>query len=467
MGQHHFQGVDGVHCFFNLKVIFEPNRTGFEETKDFSHPKGSIIAGRYEVSDVLGSAAFSTALQCVDLAAEEHENEWVCLKVIKNSKDFFDQSLDEIKLLQFINSRGDADDNHVLRLIDFFYCKEHLFIVSELLKENLYEFGRFIKETDNDDYYTRPRLKRIMKQVLEALSFIHSLKLIHCDVKPENIVMKSFSRCEVKLIDFGSSCYNTDHLTTYIQSRSYRAPEVIIGHRYDNRIDIWSIGAVLAELWTGYVLFQNDSVPTMLSRITGILGPFPQHVIERGRDSNKYFTISNIVYERPEGNKNGFNLVMPKKTDLRSRLHITPPPGEQRERDGMERERDAMAEIEDELFVDFVHQLLRLDPEERLTAQEALRHPWLDDTETSELEPYTIRQPGDEVYDETEEPIEDMGDMAMGDMEYELMRAKDSAEKNGALKGGLIYDDVDGLGFDDDESDGIDDDDGTHEEVDV
>ena len=177
------------------------------------------------------------------------------VQVIKNSKDFFDQSLDEIKLLQFINSRGDADDNHVrcftisshyttlhhttphyttfpytpytaytphnttqvLRLIDFFYCKEHLFIVSELLKENLYEFGRFIKETDNDDYYTRPRLKRIMKQVLEALSFIHSLKLIHCDVKPENIVMKSFSRCEVKLIDFGSSCYNTDHLTTYIQ----------------------------------------------------------------------------------------------------------------------------------------------------------------------------------------------------------------------------------------------------------
>lgn len=222
IGQERFLGVDGLHCSFNLKVIFEPNKTGFEETKDLQHPRGAIIAGRYEVSEILGQAAFSTALQCIDLVAEEHEPEWVCLKVIKNNKDFFDQSLDEIKLLQYINSHGDPDKHHVLRLIDFFYYKEHLIIVSELLKENLYEFSRFVKESGNEPYYTFPRLKRIMKQVLTALEFTHSLNLIHCDIKPENIVIKSFSRCEVKLIDFGSSCFTTDHLTTYIQSRSYR-----------------------------------------------------------------------------------------------------------------------------------------------------------------------------------------------------------------------------------------------------
>jgi serine/threonine protein kinase len=386
MGQQSFHGADGLQSFFNLKVIFEPNRTGFEESKDFQHPKGSIIGGRYEVSDVLGSAAFSTALQCVDLAAEDDEDEWVCLKVIKNNKDFFDQSLDEIKLLQFINSRGDPDENHVLRVIDFFYYKEHLFIVSELLKENLYEFGRFVKETDNDDYYTIPRLKKIMKQMMEALSFIHSLNLIHCDIKPENIVIKSFSRCEVKLIDFGSSCFTTDHLTTYIQSRSYRAPEVIIGHRYDSRIDIWSIGAVLAELYTGYVLFQNDSVATMLSRITGIMGPFPPHVIHAGKDSGKYFTLSNIVYERTE-DKRGFNLVMPKKTNLRSRLHLYDTKSSP--------QKERRSALDDDLFVDFVEQLLNLDPIERLTAQEALRHPWLDDADSVHIEPYVIIQPGD------------------------------------------------------------------------
>lgn len=79
IGQHRFHGVDGdKHCYFNLKVIFEPYKTGFEETKDFKHPRGTIIAGRYEVCDVLGTAAFSTALQCFDLAADPQngEAEW-------------------------------------------------------------------------------------------------------------------------------------------------------------------------------------------------------------------------------------------------------------------------------------------------------------------------------------------------------------------------------------------------------
>lgn len=58
--------------------------------------------------------------------------------------------------------------------------------------------------------------------MLEALQYIHSLKLIHCDIKPENIVIKSYSRCEVKLIDFGSSAFITDNISCYIQSRSYR-----------------------------------------------------------------------------------------------------------------------------------------------------------------------------------------------------------------------------------------------------
>ena len=76
-----------------------------------------MIAGKYEVDSVLGTAAFSTALQCVDHHATDPEQQWVCLKVIKNSKDFFDQSLDEIKLLQYINSRGDPDKHNVLRVI--------------------------------------------------------------------------------------------------------------------------------------------------------------------------------------------------------------------------------------------------------------------------------------------------------------------------------------------------------------
>lgn len=364
---------------FDLRVIHRRTRTGFEEQKDFQPQRHSVIANRYQVLDTLGHAAFSTALQCVDLASDLRDPEHVCLKCIKNNKDFFDQSLDEIKLLQYINSAGDPDKHHVLRLYDYFYFKEHLFIVSELLRENLYEFGKYIRESGDEPYFTLSNLKKITRQCLEALAFVHELGLIHCDVKPENIVVRSYSRCEVKLIDFGSSCFATDNLTSYIQSRSYRAPEVVLGLPYDGRIDVWSLGCVIAEMFSGYVLFQNDSVQTMLARIQGVLGALPHHMVEHGRDAGKYFTRNRQIFERVRvpcdeaaaalehpgdvavdsagaPTVTRYLLIYPKRTTLRHRLHAPDP-----------------------TFVEFVSWLLTLDPQTRPTAAEALEHPWLAD----------------------------------------------------------------------------------------
>jgi len=321
----------------------------------------------------------------VDLASDPDDPHYVCLKCIKNNKDFFDQSLDEIKLLQLINSSGDPDAHHVLHMYDFFYYKEHLFIVSELLRENLYEFGKYIRESGDDAYFTLSNLRKITSQCLEALDFIHTLGLIHCDVKPENIVIRSYSRCEIKLIDFGSSCFSTDNLTSYIQSRSYRAPEVVLGHPYDGRIDVWSLGCVIAEMFNGYVLFQNDSVQTMLARIAGVLGDFPQRLLDEGRDTHKYFTPANQVYERvrvPVGDGGGgdgdggdaaeleticqYLLVYPKRTSLYHRLHA-------------HSNMNSVGSSTDEIngFVDMVRSLLTLDPLLRPTAGEAKAHHWL------------------------------------------------------------------------------------------
>lgn len=72
------------------------------------------------------------------------------------------------------------------------------------------------------DASSLPPLQSITRQVLRSLAFLHSLGLVHSDLKPENILMKSYSRCQVKVIDLGSSCFLTDHLSSYVQSRSYR-----------------------------------------------------------------------------------------------------------------------------------------------------------------------------------------------------------------------------------------------------
>ncbi|GKV05291.1 hypothetical protein SLEP1_g17321 [Rubroshorea leprosula] len=152
----------------------------------------------------------------------------VCVKIIKNNKDFFYQSLDEIKLLKYVYKHDPVDKYHILWLYDYFYY--------------------------------------------QALQFLHGLGLIHCDLKPENILVKSYSRCEVKVIDLGSSCFETDHLCSYVQSRSYHAPEVILGLPYDKKIDIWSLGCILAELCTGNpsVLLRGKAIPFICTVLLSI-----------------------------------------------------------------------------------------------------------------------------------------------------------------------------------------------------
>jgi serine/threonine protein kinase len=79
-----------------------------------------------------------------------------------------------------------------------------------------------------------------------ALAQIHKIGVIHCDLKPENIMIKSYQPFEVKIVDFGNACFPQDHMGNYIQSRSYRAPEAIFGLQNTYKIDIWSIGCILA-----------------------------------------------------------------------------------------------------------------------------------------------------------------------------------------------------------------------------
>jgi serine/threonine protein kinase len=238
-------------------------------------------------------------------------------------------------------------------ILSFIHHQEHLFLVTELLKDNLYEYSRYIRHSGAEPYFTLPRLKRIMRQLLEAVAYIHSLNLIHCDIKPENILIQSYSQVKVKLIDFGSSCFTSDYLNSYVQSRSYRAPEVILGLPYGPKIDMWSLGTVAAELLTGNVLFQNQSVPTMLIRMTSILGPVPVNMLLLGTAVNKYFLSGKMVFERT-GSKGTVTIMRAKKTSIKHRLHT-----------------------EDAEFADFVTQLLQYDQTKRPSALEALRHPFV------------------------------------------------------------------------------------------
>uniref|UniRef100_A0A7N0TPH9 Protein kinase domain-containing protein n=1 Tax=Kalanchoe fedtschenkoi TaxID=63787 RepID=A0A7N0TPH9_KALFE len=340
---------DDEYEVFDLSIIHRKNRTGFEENKEFPIALRTMIAGRYYLTEYLGSAAFSKVVEAQDLFTGMH----VCLKIIKNDKDFFDQSLDEIKLLKYVNKHDPRDEHHILRLYDYFYHQEHLFIVCELLRANLYEFQKFNKESGADNYFTLPRLQVIAKQCLEALQFLHDLGILHCDLKPENILIKSYRRCEVKIIDLGSSCFLTDNLCLYVQSRSYRAPEVILGFPYDQKIDIWSLGCILAELFTGEVLFPNEAQVVLLARMMGMFGQFDLEMLEKGKEAHKYFTNEFDLYCLNEETKQ-LEYVPIEESSLEYHLQVS-----------------------DIGFLDFLTFLLETNPQRRLTAKEALQHPWL------------------------------------------------------------------------------------------
>jgi dual specificity tyrosine-phosphorylation-regulated kinase 2/3/4 len=104
--------------------------------------------------------------------------------------------------------------------------------------------------------------------------------VIHCDLKPENILLKSPDKSGIKVIDFGSSCFSNERIYTYIQSRFYRAPEIILGIPYTAAIDMWSFGCILAELYTGFPLFPGESEMEQLSLIMEIKGIPPEHILD-------------------------------------------------------------------------------------------------------------------------------------------------------------------------------------------
>ncbi|GAV64902.1 Pkinase domain-containing protein [Cephalotus follicularis] len=344
-----YNNLEDEYEVFNLRIIHRKNRTGFEEHKDLPIVLNTVIAGRYYVTEYIGSAAFSKVVQAQDL----HTGTDVCLKIIKNDKDFFDQSLDEIKLLKFVNKYDPADERHLLRLYDYFYHQEHLFIVCELLRANLYEFQKFNQESGGDAYFTLSRLQHITRQCLEALEYLHHLGIIHCDLNPENILIKSYRRCEIKVIDLGSSCFQTDNLCLYVQSRSYRAPEVILGLPYDQKIDLWSLGCILAELCSGEVLFPNDAIVVILARMIGMLGPIDLNMLVMGQETDKYFTKEYDLYFINE-ETDQIEIIIPEESCLEHHLQVF-----------------------DAEFIDFIRNLLQVDPLSRLTAREALEHPWL------------------------------------------------------------------------------------------
>lgn len=228
-----------------------------------------------------------------------------------------------------------------------FYFRGHLCISTELLGMNLYEF---IKCHDFRGFSLK-LIRRFAKQLLSSLVLLKSHKVIHCDLKPENILLAHPARSEIKVIDFGSSCLENEKVYTYIQSRFYRSPEVILGMTYGMPIDMWSLGCILAELLTGYPIFPGENEQEQLACIMEVFGPPEKHLIEKSTRKKLFF-------------------------DSLGKPRLTVSSKGKRRRPSSKSLQQVL-KCEDEAFLDFITRCLRWDPDRRLNPDNAIHHEFI------------------------------------------------------------------------------------------
>jgi len=117
------------------------------------------------------------------------------------------------------------------------------------------------------------------------LKYTKNKGIIHCDLKPENILFIDESWADIKIIDFGASCENFESGFTYIQSRAYRAPEVVLGIPYSHPIDMWAVGCILFEIIMDQQLFYPYDENQLMEEYYVTLGEIPQAMLDK---SQKY-----------------------------------------------------------------------------------------------------------------------------------------------------------------------------------
>ncbi|KAG0284484.1 hypothetical protein BGZ96_011142 [Linnemannia gamsii] len=341
----------GQNCRHKKPASVEASSSNFgydDERGDYLIVNHDHLMYRYEVLDMLGKGSFGQVAKCYD----HKTGEYVAIKIIRNKKRFHCQAVVEVKILDNLNKWDPEAKHNLIRMTDNFYFRNHLCIATELLSINLYEFIK----SNSFQGFSLGLIKRFCTQLLQSLDLLGKHSVVHCDLKPENILLKHPTKSSIKVIDFGSSCLENEKVYTYIQSRFYRSPEVILGMSYNMAIDMWSLGCILAELYTGYPLFPGENEQEQLSCIMEIQGVPDRYLIEKSSRKKVFFDHG--------GNP---KLVVNSKGKKR--------------RPGSKTLGQAL-KCSDPLFLDFLQRCLIWDPEKRMKPREGLQHEWISDIRT-------------------------------------------------------------------------------------
>nr|XP_055230430.1 mitogen-activated protein kinase 12 isoform X1 [Gorilla gorilla gorilla] len=210
------------------------------------------------------------------------------------------------------------------------------------------------------------RIQFLVYQMLKGLRYIHAAGIIHRDLKPGNLAVNE--DCELKILDFGLARQADSEMTGYVVTRWYRAPEVILNWmRYTQTVDIWSVGCIMAEMITGKTLFKGSDHLDQLKEIMKVTGTPPAEFVQRLQSDE----AKNYMKGLPEWEKKDFASILTNASPL---------------------------------AVNLLEKMLVLDAEQRVTAAEALAHPYFESLHDTEDEPQV--QKYDDSFDDVDRTLD-------------------------------------------------------------
>ncbi|KAK3688905.1 kinase-like domain-containing protein [Podospora appendiculata] len=286
--------------------------------------------GRYRILSKLGYGRHSTVWLAYDHESKAH----VAIKVLTaglpagKQQDTFEVDILRHIPVQITNRRGPAG-----------HMAKHVCLASKAMGPDLSKYRRLFPKFR----IPLPIMKTITRQLLLALSYLHqTCRVIHTDIKPQNIMIETRAINQlldeatsqafrphapplgppndffiastpistatedvahptdpaVRLADFGSSCWINKYQADRIQPRVLRAPEVILGAEWDEKVDIWNLGVLIWELAEGQVLFDGHATPTAaytadahLAQMMAVLGDMPSQLLARSKNRDVYFDL--------------------------------------------------------------------------------------------------------------------------------------------------------------------------------
>ncbi|KAH7128346.1 kinase-like domain-containing protein [Dendryphion nanum] len=341
------------------------------------------LTERYQILKLLGQGTFGKVVEAWD----RKKNTKCAIKVIRSVPKYRDASRIELRVLSTLASNDKHNVNRCIHLRDCFDFRNHICIVTDLYGQSVFDFLK----SNGFVPFPSSHIQKFAKQLFTSVAFLHDLNLIHTDLKPENILLvnnsyqtftygrtvpssstatsrtarhrKVLLDPEIRLIDFGSATFNDEYHSSVVSTRHYRAPEIILNLGWSFPCDIWSIGCILVEFFTGDALFQTHDNLEHLAMMEAVCGGKLEREIIRqvykndrsSRSASSYFKNSKLDYPNAETPKASKKYVKAMK-----KLNETIPPITPFNRS----------------FLDLLKKIFVYDPKKRITAKEALQHPW-------------------------------------------------------------------------------------------